>query len=57
MSIYFLVFMGAMRLGSLQAGYVARYVDVQAALIIGAGASLVWAALVAWRYPRLRGVR
>jgi MFS family permease len=55
MSIYFLVFMGAMRLGSLQAGYVARYVDVQAALIIGASASLLWAALVAWRFPRLRG--
>jgi MFS family permease len=57
MSIYFLVFMGAMRLGSLQAGYVARYVNVQAALVIGASASLVWAALVAWRFPRLRGVR
>ncbi len=57
MSIYFLVFMGAMRLGSLQAGYVARYVDVQAALLIGASASLAWAALVAWRFPRLRGVR
>ncbi len=55
MSIYFLVFMGAMRLGSLQAGYVARYVDVRAALIIGASASLFWAALVAWRFPRLRG--
>ncbi|NIT35535.1 MAG: hypothetical protein GTN49_03375, partial [candidate division Zixibacteria bacterium] len=49
--------MGAMRLGSLQAGYVARYVDVQAALLIGASASFVWAALVAWRFPRLRGVR
>jgi predicted MFS family arabinose efflux permease len=57
MSIYFLVFMGAMRLGSLQAGYVARYVDVQAALLIGASASLLWAALVAWRFPRLRAVR
>jgi MFS family permease len=57
MSIYFLVFMGAMRLGSLQAGYVARYVDVQAALLIGASASLLWAFLVAWRFPRLRGVR
>lgn len=57
MSIYFLVFMGAMRLGSLQAGYVARYVDVQAALLIGASASLVWAALVAWRFPQLREVR
>ncbi len=57
MSLYFLVFMGAMRLGSLQAGYVARYVDARAALIIGASASLVWAALVAWRFPRLRGVR
>jgi MFS family permease len=57
MSIYFLVFMGAMRLGSLQAGYVAHYVDVQAALIIGALASLLWAALVAWRFPRLRGVK
>jgi MFS family permease len=57
MSIYFLVFMGAMRLGSLQAGYVARYVDVQAALLIGASASLLWAALVAWRFPRLRGIR
>lgn len=57
MSIYFLAFMGAMRLGSLQAGYVARYVDVQTALLIGASASLVWAALVAWRFPRLRGVR
>jgi MFS family permease len=57
MSIYFLVFMGAMRLGSLQAGYVARYVNVHAALMIGAGASLAWAALVAWRFPRLRGVR
>lgn len=57
MSIYFLVFMGAMRLGSLQAGYVARYVNVQAALIIGASASLLWAALVTWRFPRLRGVR
>lgn len=57
MSIYFLVFMGAMRLGSLQAGYVARYVDVQAALLIGASASLLWAALVAWRFPRLREIR
>ncbi len=57
MSIYFLAFMGAMRLGSLQAGYVARYVDVQTALLIGASASLVWAALVAWRFPRLREIR
>ncbi|MGD8718198.1 MAG: MFS transporter [Candidatus Zixiibacteriota bacterium] len=57
MSIYFLVFMSSMRLGSLQAGYVARYVDVHAALLIGAGASLVWGALVAWRFPRLRNTR
>jgi MFS family permease len=57
MSIYFLVFMGAMRLGSLQAGYVARYVNVQAALLIGASASLVWAALVSWRFPRLRTIK
>jgi MFS family permease len=57
MSIYFLVFMGAMRLGSLQAGYVARYVNVQAALLIGASASLLWAALVAWRFPRLRTIK
>lgn len=56
MSIYFLVFMGAMRLGSLQAGYVAHYVNVQAALVIGALASFIWAALVFWRFPRLRSV-
>jgi MFS family permease len=56
MSIYFLVFMGAMRLGSLQAGYIAHYVDVQAALIIGALAALLWAGLIFWRFPRLRGV-
>jgi len=55
MSIYFLIFMGAMRLGALQAGYVARYVDVRAALIIGAAASLIWSGVVAWRFPRLRG--
>jgi len=57
MSIYFLVFMGAMRLGSLQAGYVARYVDVKAALIIGGAVSLLYSAGVAWRFPRLRGVK
>ena len=57
MSIYFLVFMGAMRLGSLQAGYVARYVNVKAALIIGGALSLLYSAAVAWRFPRLRGVK
>jgi MFS family permease len=57
MSIYFLVFMGAMRLGSLQAGYVARYVDARAALIIGGSASLLWAGLVAWRFRKLRHVK
>ncbi len=54
MSIYFLVFMGALRLGSLQAGYVAHYVNVRAALVIGGVASLVWGLLVAWRFPQLR---
>jgi MFS family permease len=57
MSIYFLVFMGAMRLGSLQAGYVADYVNVKAALIIGGALSLLYSAGVAWRFPRLRGVK
>jgi MFS family permease len=57
MSIYFLVFMGAMRLGSLQAGYIADYVDVKAALTIGASASFLWSVLVAWRFPRLRSTR
>jgi hypothetical protein len=46
-----------MRLGSLQAGYVARYVDVKAALIIGGALSLLYSAAVAWRFPRLRGVK
>jgi len=57
MSLYFLVFMGAMRLGSLQAGYVAAYVDVKAALIIGGAVSLLYTAGVTWRFPRLRGVK
>lgn len=57
MSVYFLVFMGAMRLGSLQAGYVARYVDVKAALIIGGALSLLYSTGVAWRFSRLRGVK
>jgi MFS family permease len=57
MSIYFLVFMGAMRLGSLQAGYVAGYIHVKAALIIGGTLSLLYSLGVAWRFPRLRGVK
>jgi len=57
MSIYFLVFIGAMRLGSLQAGYVARYVNAQTALVIGGTASLLWGGLVAWRFRKLRGVK
>jgi MFS family permease len=57
MSIYFLVFMGAMRLGALQAGYVARYTSVKAALIIGGAVSLLYAAAVTWRYPALRGFK
>jgi MFS family permease len=56
MSIYFLVFMGAMRLGALQAGYVAGFIDVKAALVIGGAISLLFSAGVAWRFPRLRGV-
>jgi MFS family permease len=57
MSIYFLVFMGAMRLGALQAGYVAKYLDVKAALIIGGAVSLLYSLGVAWRYPALRDVK
>jgi len=57
MSIYFLVFMGAMRLGALQAGYIARYASVKLALVIGGVVALVFGAVVAWRMPALRRVK
>jgi len=57
MSIYFLVFMSAMRLGALQAGYIARYVNVTTAIAAGGAAALLWGLIVAWRLPRLREMR
>lgn len=57
MSLYFLVFMAAMRLGALQAGAVARYTDVRLALVIGGAAALAWGGTVAWRWPALRKMR
>lgn len=57
MSIYFLVFMSAMRLGALQAGYLARWFGVPAAIAIGGGAALLFGIFVAWRYPHLRSYR
>jgi len=57
MSIYFLVFMAAMRLGALQAGGVAHYTNVRIALLAGGVMALSWGAVVAWRYPALRRTR
>ncbi len=54
MSIYFLVFMAAMRLGALQAGFVAHWLSVPAAIALGGGAALLFGAVVAWRVPALR---
>jgi MFS family permease len=54
MSIYTLTFQTAMRLGGMQAGLVADWVNAPFAVGIGAAFSLIYGAIIALFYPRVR---
>ncbi len=54
MAVYTMVFQSFMRLGGLQAGFVADWVGVPISLGIGAAISLVYGAFIAIRYPAVR---
>lgn len=57
MALYSMTFMGMMRLGGLQAGFVADWLGAPLSVAIGAGISLVYGLFVAIRYPVLRRMR
>jgi MFS family permease len=54
MSLYSLTFQGMMRLGGLQAGFLADRIGVALAVGLGAAVSLVYGLFVALRYPKVR---
>lgn len=54
MSVYTLVFQSTMRLGGLQAGFVADWRGAPFSVLIGALLSLFFGLFVALRYPRVR---
>ncbi len=54
MSIYTLNFQVMMRLGSLQAGYVAEWAGAPFSVAIGAAISLAYGLFVAFKYPKVR---
>ncbi len=54
MSLYTLTFQGMMRLGGLQAGYVADWIGAPLSVGIGAAVSLVYGLFVALRFPAIR---
>ncbi len=57
MSMYTMTFQGMMRLGGLQAGFVADWLGASLSVAIGAGLSLAYGLFVALRYPALRRMR
>lgn len=54
MSLWSLTFQGMMRVGGLQAGFVADWIGAPLSVGIGAAASLVYVLLVAALFPKLR---
>jgi MFS family permease len=54
MAVYSMTFQSFMRLGGLQAGFMADWLGVPFSLAIGAGISLVYGLFVAIRYPAVR---
>jgi MFS family permease len=54
MGVYSMTFQTMMRLGGLQAGFMADWVGAPLAVGIGAAASLLYAIFVAFRYPKVR---
>jgi MFS family permease len=56
MSLYTLTFQSAMRLGGLQAGFVADSLGPALSIAIGAFVSLCYGGFVAVRYPKLRNM-
>jgi MFS family permease len=54
MSLYSMTFQGMMRLGGLQAGFVADWLGAPFSVAIGAGVSLVFGLFVAIRFPDVR---
>lgn len=54
MSLYTLTFQGMMRMGGLQAGFVADWIGAPLSVGIGAAASLVYSLFVAIRFPYIR---
>lgn len=57
MSMYTMTFQGMMRLGGLQAGFVADWLGASQSVAIGAGLSLLYGFFVAVRYPAVRRLR
>jgi MFS family permease len=53
-SVNMMFFMGGPQLGELEAGLVASIFGVPFAILSGGLATVVMAAVIAWRYPRLR---
>ena len=54
MAVYSMTFQSFMRLGGLQAGFMADWIGVPLALGIGAAISLVYGAFIAIRFPAVR---
>lgn len=54
MSLYSLTFQGMMRLGGLQAGFLADRIGVALVVGLGAAISLIYGLFVALRYPKVR---
>jgi MFS family permease len=57
MSMYTMTFQGMMRLGGLQAGFVADWLGASLSVALGAGLSLIYGAFVAIHYPAVRRLR
>ncbi len=57
MSLFSMTLQAMMRLGGLQAGYVADWLGAGMSVAVGAGLSLIYALFVAVRYPAVRRLR
>ncbi len=57
MSMYTMTFQSMMRLGGLQAGFVADWLGAPLSVAIGAGLSLIYGLFVAVRFPAVRRLR
>ncbi|OGN92499.1 MAG: hypothetical protein A2Z71_10340 [Chloroflexi bacterium RBG_13_50_21] len=56
MGVYSMAFQTMMRLGGLQAGFVADWLGAPISVGVGAAASLVYGLFVAFRYPKVRNL-